>query len=102
MMSQALGLDIEPVRHLYETLYEEVRQKGLRLWTSFAICSGMREAGGDIVRMPFNAQFFAQSKLRVHTIYMDDWIGRTQAEFSGLYDFLGITSVPRDIDEVKP
>lgn len=119
LMSKALGLDIEPVRHLYETLYEQVRHKGrranfyqdllgldreqgLRLWTSFAICSGMNQAGGDLVRMPFNAQWFAKNKMRVHTIYMDEWIGQTQAEFSGLYDFLGITTVPRDIDEVKP
>jgi hypothetical protein len=119
MMSQTLGLDIEPVRHLYETLSEQVRhfgrranfyedlrgldrKEGLRLWTSFAICSGMHQAGGDMVRMPFNAQWFAKNKMRVHTIYMDEWIGQTQAEFSGLYDFLGITSLPRNISEVQP
>merc|ERR1719263_1312069 len=118
-MSQALGLDLEPVRQLYETLYAEVRsrgrranfyqdllglrrQDGLRLWTSFAICSGSHQAGGDIVRMPFNAQWFAKNKMRVHTVYMDEWIGQTQAEYSGLYDFLGVTSVPRDINEVQP
>jgi hypothetical protein len=120
IMSQALGLDIEPVRHLYETLYEKFARRsprapnfyqdlkgldrvdGLRLWTSFAICSDMEQAGGDLVRMPFNAQWLAKNKMGVHTIYMDDWIGHTQAEFSGLYDFLGITSLPRDINKVKP
>jgi hypothetical protein len=119
LMSEALGLDIEPVRRLYATLYEQVRhrghqanfyqdirglgrEQGLRLWTSFAICSGTQQAGGDILRMAYNAQWFERNKLRVHTIYMDEWMGQTQTEFSGLYDFLGIRSLPRDINEVQP
>jgi hypothetical protein len=114
-MAQALNVDIGPVRRLYHELYGSVpsfyrtlkrlnTSQGLRLWTAFSIACDERNAGGDLLRMQYNAEWLEKdAHLSVRTVFMDDWIKSTQAEFSGLHSFLGgshIRTIPDDIHAI--
>ena len=99
LMAKSLSLSLLPVQKLCERLsngstvyYDRLKElpahDALRLEAARFLISGGVHAGGDLVRMSFNACWLSRSSTNVLTVFMDDWKQDMQREAARIHHLI--------------